>query len=59
MKIIIEINNEKQAERFLTWVRMRGDIIMGDFVDFDATSHVKKEAANRYAYVVTAHKADI
>ena len=30
MKILVNITNQEEAEKFLTWVQYRGDILLGD-----------------------------
>ena len=34
MKILIDIIDEAQAESFLSWIKFRGDILLGDINDF-------------------------
>lgn len=66
MKILIEISDENQAVHFLNWIKFRGDVYMGDYVD---DSGIPKRSSNirlfnvdyvyiSHAYVMSAREVD-
>lgn len=57
MKIVINISDEAQAERFLLWAKNRGDILMGDNCDFKPADGMEaEEVKGRYVYVSSAYQ---
>ena len=50
MQILINISDQKQAERFLTWIQNRGDITLGDEIEIrEYTSH--EQWLRSYVYI--------
>ena len=52
MRILITINDEKQAEKFLIWVLNRGDILLGDL--HEIVMDMQDGSAKPYVYIADA-----
>jgi hypothetical protein len=57
VKIEIEINDKEQAESFMTWVKFRGDVTLGDKFDISKYKYGHDWRA-AYVYIVSAKEID-